>query len=143
MKVSMKVDYSAFVQECQAAISKVQRGTKKATKAACEDILKDSLNQVPRETDTLAKSAFYEIQGSYRNFTAIIGYGGNGDPINPKTGVPSSEYMVAVHENLEAIHPVGKAKFLEDPVNSYTDKLPRTFAQSVRDELKGVFKGGK
>ena len=137
MKANFNVNFSDFNRKCQVAIEKVQRGTKKATKAACEEILEESLNEVPRDTNNLANSAFYDIHGSYRNFTATVGYGGNGDPVNPKSGQSASDYMVVVHEDLEAAHPTGKAKFLEDPVRRYQEKFPSRAARHIREELGG------
>lgn len=136
MKTNFNINFTEFNRNCEVAIEKVQRGTKKATKAACEEILKDSLNEVPRHTSTLAKSAFYEVLGSYKNFTAILGYGGNGDPINSDTGRPASEYMVVVHEDLSAMHPIGKAKYLEDPVRRYEQRFP----SRIRKFLEDIFK---
>lgn len=133
-RAEFSIEYSEFARSLQVLLSKVERGTKKATRQACEEILAESLRQVPKDTNTLAKSAFYEIQGKYRNFTAIIGYGGNGDPINPKTGRAASDYMVVVHEDLQARHPVGKAKFLEDPVREYQHKMRQTYARAIRKE---------
>lgn len=133
-RAEFSIEYSEFARSLQVLLSKVERGTKKATRQACEEILAESLRQVPKDTNTLAKSAFYVIQGKYRNFTAIIGYGGNGDPINPKTGRAASDYMVVVHEDLQARHPVGKAKFLEDPVREYQHKMLQTYARAIRKE---------
>lgn len=133
-RAEFHIEYSKFNKSLEVLLSRVERGTKKATIQACEEILAESLRQVPRDTNTLASSAFYEIHGKYRNFTATIGYGGNGDPINPKTGRRASEYMVAVHEDLEAFHPVGKAKFLEDPVRMYQAKMAPNFAKAIREE---------
>jgi hypothetical protein len=129
------IDFSKVVSNLEVAVSRVQRGTKKATKAACEAIKEESLAQVPRKTDTLADSFYYEIQGSYVNFTAEIGYGGNGDPINPHTGLHASQYMVADHEDLSAIHSTGKAKFLEDPVTNYRSRMLNDVASTVKTEL--------
>ncbi|NLD21611.1 MAG: hypothetical protein GX664_03895 [Bacteroidales bacterium] len=133
-RAAFNIEYSKFSKSLEVLLSKVERGTKKATRQACEEILAESLRQVPKDTNTLAKSAFYEIHGKYRNFTATIGYGGNGDPINPKTGRPASDYMVVVHEDLQAHHPVGKAKFLEDPVREYQRKMRQTYARAIRKE---------
>jgi hypothetical protein len=134
-RFALEVDYSVFEKSLQAAVSRVQRGTKKATIAACEEIKELTLAEVPRDTETLADSFFYEVQGSYSNFTATIGYGGNGDPVNPLTGQHASAYMVAVHEDLSAVHPVGKAKFLEDPIRQYQSKFLTTVAIAIQSEL--------
>lgn len=131
---------SNFDRECNVAISKVGNGSRKALIAACEDILEESLSQVPRDTETLASSSFYEITGHWRTgWEAVIGYGGSYDPINPKTGKPASSYMVEVHENLKAYHPIGKAKFLEDPVRQYVkSNFPRTVFKYAQESLANL-----
>ena len=118
MRVTMDVNFNKFHKKCEAAISKVAQSTKKATIAACEEIMFESLKQVPRDTETLASSAFYGIKHAPDyGFEATLGYGGTA--INPKTGVPVMDYAVVVHEDLDAFHPVGKAKFLENPITVF------------------------
>ena len=136
MRVSIAIDaanLNTFNARCEAMISKVGNGSRKALVEACNIISEDSLNQVPRDTDTLAFSQFWEITGNYKTgWDAVIGYGGNGDPINPKTGRPASSYMVTVHEDLTALHIQGKAKFLEDPIRAFaTQRFPRTVIRHV------------
>mgnify|MGYP001159197222 CR=1 FL=1 len=137
MRVSMDVNFKKFHKKCEATISKVANSSLVATQEACEDILEESLNQVPRDTNTLANSAYYEItrSASY-GFEADIGYG-NG-LVNPKSGAVVEDYAVVVHEDLEAHHPIGKAKFLEDPVRQYADEhFPRTIIKNVGPVLDG------
>lgn len=126
-----------FEASCEAVLTKVGNGSRKALVAACREISENSLNQVPRDTDTLALSQFWEVDGYYKTgFSAVIGYGGNGDPINPKTGRPASAYMVAVHEDLTVSHPIGKAKFLEDPIRDFArENFPRTVHKFIQDEI--------
>lgn len=139
MRASFTLDIDDFEHNLNASLSKVGNGSRKALVEACEEILNESLMQVPYETGTLSNSAFYEITGSYKTgWEATIGYGGNGDPVNPLTGKPASSYMLIVHENLRAHHPLGKAKFLEDPVREYTQrKFPRTVFKYVSSSLAG------
>lgn len=152
MKVGINLNFpkselDKFDARCEAAIRNVFRGTKKATVAACVEILRESKRQVPKGTLTLYSSAYFEVSRRTDTakttwaYEATIGYGGNGDPINPKTGVPASSYMLAVHENLDALHPVGKAKFLEDPVREYaTRNFKRnifTYAQESLASMSG------
>lgn len=136
MRVTMDVNFSRFHKKCEAAISKVAKSTYWATEEACEDIMEESLRQVPKDTEALAGSAFYDIvHAKDYGFEATLGYGGSG--INPKTGIPVMDYAVAVHEDLEAVHPVGKAKFLEDPIRDYTsEKFPRTVIKHVGPALE-------
>lgn len=136
MRVTMSVDSkqrSRFDSSCNAVITKVGNGSRKALIAALDTISENSLNQVPRETNTLANSHFWEVDGNYKTgWTGTIGYGGNGNPVNPKTGQAASEYMVAVHEDLLAHHPIGKAKFLEDPIREFAaEKFPRTVIKHI------------
>ena len=135
-RVRLDMNFDGFKARLNAAIDKVDRGTKKATIEACQEILADSLEEVPRDTNNLANSAYYEVQGAYKNFTGEVGYGGNDDPISPKTGQKASEYALIVHEDLNADHPVGKAKFLEDPVRRYASKFVRKTVTVINQELK-------
>lgn len=137
-----KQDLKQFEASCEIAIRNVGRGTRKATEAACIEILTDSRAQVPVETLNLLLSSFYEVArrtdtaASTWAYEAIVGYGGNGDPINPRTGKQASYYMMAVHEDLQAVHTTGKAKFLEDPVRAYAkDRFPRTVFRYAQESL--------
>ena len=137
-----KKEVSQFGDRCEASIRNVFRGTKKATEAACQEILSNSMAEVPKDTHTLLMSAFYEVSRRRIKvwaYKAILGYGGNGDPINPRTGQPASTYMVDVHEDLTARHPVGKAKFLEDPVREYANNnFKRTVFKYASESLAGM-----
>lgn len=137
-----KKEVSQFGDRCEASIRNVFRGTKKATEAACQEILDNSMAEVPKDTHTLLMSAFYEVSRRRIKvwaYEAILGYGGNGDPINPRTGQPASTYMVDVHEDLTARHPVGKAKFLEDPVREYANNnFKRTVFKYASESLAGM-----
>ena len=140
-----KQDIDAFTARCEFAIRNIDRGTKKATIAAAEEIMDESKRQVPKLTETLLSSAFYEVTrrtdtaATTWAYEALLGYGGNGDPINPLTGQPASSYMVAVHEDLDAVHPIGKAKFLEDTVKEYADKnFKRTVFKYAKESLAGM-----
>ena len=137
-----KSELQKFDATCQIAIQNVFRGTKKATIAVAQEILGESMAQVPKETYTLLMSAYYEVSRrsdtalSTWAYEAIIGYGGNGDPINPKTGRSASSYMLAVHEDLSATHVNGKAKFLEDPVREYAaNNFQRTVFKYAQESL--------
>lgn len=134
-----RADLNNFTNNCQAMINRVGNGSRKALIEACRTISENSLAQVPRDTETLANSQFWEVKGSYKTiWEAVIGYGGNGNPINPKTGKTASSYMLKVHEDLTARHFIGKAKFLEDPVREYTlAKHPRTIIRYVSEAIKG------
>jgi hypothetical protein len=114
-----KKSVDTFTYTCKQKAKVIGNLGNKAITNACKELMEMSLVQVPRASGTLASSIYYEVSGSYQSgFVGTVGYGGNGDPVNP-TGKHASEYMLAVHENLYALHSVGKAKFLEDPVKEY------------------------
>ena len=127
-----------FYANCDAIITKVGNGSRKALIEACNIISEESLNQVPRDTNTLALSQYWEVTGNYRTgWSATIGYGGNGDPVNPKTGKTASSYMLAVHEDLTAVHIHGKAKFLEDPIRDFArERFPHTVFKHVQGAIR-------
>lgn len=138
-----KQDLAKFNANCEVAIRNLGRGTKHATTEACEEILARSLEQVPKLTTTLMQSAFYEVHRrgdvSGYSYEGTVGYGGNGDPVNPTTGQRASSYMVAVHENLSARHPIGKAKFLEDPIREYAENnFQRTVFKYAKESLASL-----
>jgi hypothetical protein len=136
MKVSMNLEFSQVIKNLNQTVEKAANGTKKATTFVCKRIIEKSLGQVPRNTNTLASSAFYKVEGHVRNFVGTVGYGGNDDPVNPKTGQNASQYMVVVHEDLTAFHPVGNAKFLENAVKEFQEEFPIVTAQIINEELR-------
>lgn len=127
MKCTMKFDYSSFEKSITALFERIGRSTRKATLAACEDLLQKSLAQVPRKSGTLASSGFIEITGSSGAFTGTVGYARSG---------PAAQYAIIVHEDLEAYHTNGKAKFLEDPVREYVTEYSRRAALVINEELQ-------
>ena len=133
-----RTDLNRFDANCNAIINRVGNGSRKALVEACRVISEDSLAQVPRDTDTLANSQYWEVTGSYKTlFEANIGYGGNGDPVNPKTGKAASSYMLKVHEDLTIYHFIGNAKFLENPVRKYAlERHPRTIVKYISEALE-------
>ena len=88
----------------------------------------DSQAQVPIDTGALRASGIVTkpyISGN--TVTVEIGYGGAAAP-----------YAAIVHEDLEANHEVGKAKFLEDPLTQAIPELGKSVANSVEQLLKGA-----
>jgi hypothetical protein len=91
--------------------------TKQAFTNELEDLLSVSVEQAPVKTGNLRGSASLEINKAPGVLKARLGYG--------------AEYAIYVHERLEVAHPVGKAKFLEDPVNERRDRLIQNIINRV------------
>ena len=130
-----------FASSCEAVIRNVGTATRAGTIQACEEILEESLRQVPRDTGTLASTAFYDVtrRAATKRYTyegrvgyaGTVGSGASHDRLNPKSGASVSDYAVRVHEDLSARHlNGGKAKFLEDPVRQYGHSRFRRVAET-------------
>ncbi len=59
-----------------------------------------------------------EIDG--QDITVTLGFGG-----------PSADYAIYVHEDLEAFHPVGQAKFMEAPLTQSAPYLYQRVAKRI------------
>lgn len=134
---SLQLDDRSVDKVLKVVMDRVERGTKKATIEAVRSIYEDSLSMVPRDTNTLAASAYYEVKGNSKvGFTGHVGYGGKGNPTNPKHGRTASSYMIEVHEDLETPHKVGSAKFLEIPVRRFQETAGARLSNILRKELQ-------
>lgn len=81
------------------------------------DLQQKAVDITPIDTGALRASAFTEAE-SGSNPSVIVGF--------------EEEYAIFVHENLEAHHPVGQAKFLEQPLKENADK----YVGHVRDKVQ-------
>jgi len=134
MKLDIQIDgVKEFTKYCGRIEADVEAKSRKYSLQAAQEIMKESLEEVPRETGALADSAFIEQEGT----TVVFGYGGPNVQNNEKSKELTEEYMVAVHERLDVKHPVGKAKFLEDPVNNHSD----SFFTKLSDQFLGWLGG--
>jgi hypothetical protein len=85
----------------------------------CEGIMSESQERCPVLTGTLRRSG--TVQTNTENINEVeveLGY--------------NTEYAIYVHENLEARHPVGEAKFLENPVNEHAKTIASDICKRVK-----------
>lgn len=149
MRIFFECD-PASIRDTQSTINSVienvHSGTKWATELSCKIIFEESQYQVPVDTGTLARSGFYRVErrselakSSYR-YRGIIGYGGNNDPVNPKSYQRASHYARTVHEDLDAYHPNGKAKYLEDPLYDFASRgeLYAVFKECIKRGIRSI-----
>lgn len=102
---------------------------KSAVYETAEAVFNKSQIDIPRKTGALAASGKVAYQDTNQSSTAIIGYGDSS--VNPKTGIPTSEYAVAKHEDPR------NGKWLENAVldcsdlyrNNLRDKIGKALAQ--------------
>lgn len=110
---------SNFERKVKALIQDIPYAAKKRLSAAGNEILNNSNSKVPRDTQTLVGSGYYAVVGRRLE----VGYANaSTDLYNPKSRQFASEYAAIVHEDLNAKHPVGQAKFLESAILEYATK---------------------
>lgn len=101
-------------------------------------ILAASMPLVPVDTGALRASGYVsEPLREGNRITVTVGYGGVASKINPKTGESTAGYALYVHENLEAFHKVGTAKYLELPFNAATRDMSTRIVRNIRNRLMG------
>lgn len=131
MKLSLNVDTKTLNSYIERTIVNVRRTATRWVREEAESLQRDSLEQVPKDTETLANSSYVEEQsdGSF-----VVGYGRGGT--NPKSHAPAANYMVKIHEDMSLNHPNGKAKFLEDPAREHGATLEAKAAKAMRDAMR-------
>lgn len=86
-------------------------------------ILDKSIKQTPIEFGVLRGSGTVEETKEDKDeYEVTIGF--------------NTEYAAAVHENLNAYHSKGKAKYLEDPLMARVDDIPKNIAKRIKRGTK-------
>lgn len=103
----MSVTVTGLRQVSQAmarSIPEMNRAVGLALRAEGFAIIAKSVRQVPVDTGRLRQSAHvWPPENTHRGPVVVISYG--------------TDYALVVHERMGAFHTVGKAKYLQDPVN--------------------------
>jgi hypothetical protein len=82
---------------------------------------KESMRRTPVDTGALRAS----------HETTLPTYEGRDISVKIQVGGPSAPYAVEVHENLEAHHEVGQAKFLESTLNESKPHMAERLAKRI------------
>lgn len=90
-----------------------------------------SQDEVPVDTGALKASG--RVRPDYGVFES-----GNEVYVELTYGGSATEYSIYVHENLEAAHPHGKAKYLEDPMTRQVMGISGRIADKVERATKGM-----
>lgn len=104
------------------------------------DVMEDSLEEVPKDTMVLANSAAtFDAERKGNRIVVEMGYG-YGDEINPKTKRMADQYALPVHEIFYAEHdPPTKSHYLIDPLLDNA----RRFQADIVIAMKSVTEGGR
>lgn len=117
-----------LISKLQVTEKKMTHKVAKALQKAGGEIIRVALPKTPLKTGELRKRSFNEgplLKNEI--YSQVVGYEKFADNWDK-----NNAYAVAVHENLEARHPVGEAKFLEKAVNETSQKLGKYLAKQVR-----------
>lgn len=99
------------------------KDAKKAFRQEAEIIISDAVKQAPVEFGDLRRSKSVETaKDTKKELELILGF--------------NATYAAAVHENLNAHHTVGKAKYLEDPLMARIDDIPKNVAKRVKAGMR-------
>ncbi len=107
-----------------------------ALKTEAELTMTESKKEVPVDTGALKDSGFVDepkIQGD--NISIRLGYGGVATK-REANGEITVTYAIIVHEDLNAHHTVGKAKFLEDPLKKRQKNILNNINLRVKRALE-------
>lgn len=115
------------LEQVEANIQRLINGNwndaKKGLLQETNGVLKDAIPQTPIEFGPLRWSgAVDEIKETKTEYELMIGF--------------HTDYAAAVHENLEAHHPKGKAKYLEDPLMARVDDIPKNIAKRIKAGMR-------
>ncbi len=89
----------------------------------------------------MAKS---KVEGVAKVTAALKGLTARGASVKVIVGFTAG-YALYVHENLEAFHPVGQAKFLEQPARQLAPRMVRMAAEAMKNKAtleQALLKGG-
>lgn len=105
----------------RSAASKFPSAVEKALYQEAQIEMTESKRRCPVDTGTLLASGF--VQQPVRagsNISVTLGYGGE-----------ASSYAVIVHEDLEAFHKVGQAKYLESVLKESASHMAARIAKRI------------
>lgn len=125
--------------DAQKVLAALQALGPKAGKAIASALYKEgnrimgvSKEEVPVEFGNLKASGTVLLPRREGDATIVeMGYGGSAGSQGADVG-----YAIYVHEDMNARHPVGKAKYLEDPMKA----AESGFADRIAKDIKGFAK---
>ena len=125
VKMGARVQAEKVVEQFRKATA-AARATSQELYREAEELMAESKPEVPVDTGALRASGYVEppqINGN--RVTVRCGYGGS-----------AASYALYVHEDLQAHHETGNAKFLENPFNRRLPGLSGRMAARLEKRLE-------
>ncbi len=128
-----KQDMTRILAKYDIFVDEVNREAVDLAKRAGTEVLDRSNEIVPSVTGALKQSGRVFVGKGKTHVSANISYGG-GVRVSPTKNAPSGivDYAVYVHEDLEAHHPQGEAKFLEKGAAIASRKVKAIITEGLR-----------
>lgn len=114
----------AVIANLNALAAKVPRVVEAALREEAEIEMTEAKKRTPVDLGALRSSGTVTTKRVGARMTAQLAFGGAAAP-----------YAVYVHEDLDAYHPVGEAKFLESTVKESAPHMPARVAANVGRRL--------
>ncbi len=136
--MTLKIDVGAFLDELRRLGPRAKAAAGKALYAEGWRIMTRSKGEfVPVDFGALKSTGDVSLpeESAGGGVSVTLGYGG---PAKTRTrdGKMFVGYAIVVHENLQAHHPVGGAKYLERPVLEAVGGMEGRLAADLRKELE-------
>jgi len=125
MSVKFKIwGHREMKANLETLAKKSARAQMKALHQVAQEEMTESKKLVPVDTGTLKNSGHVEQPKRIGDAISVeLGYGG-----------AAEDYAIPVHEDLEAFHRVGQAKYLEQPLNESAPHIAtRVFKKAAED----------
>ena len=101
----------------------VEDAVVRAIRNWAEPMMAESNAEAPKDTGYMVSTSYIEQpEVSNGQISAEMGY--------------RADYAIYPHERLELHHPVGKAKFLEDPMNRNAPKLLTDVSKEIQADIE-------
>lgn len=111
-----------FFETLENKTKRTLKSTASALYKEGERIMAKAKPLTPVDTGALVNSGHVELPKSEGSKISVeLGFGGTAAP-----------YALIVHENLEAHHPVGQAKYLEQPFDEAKDGMSERLAADIK-----------
>lgn len=130
----MRIDFPDLERLQRAIVMSGPEGVKVAARALrheAQEAFAHSQDEVPVDTGALKAS------GRIRPEIGVL-QSGNEVYVELTYGGSATAYSIYVHENLQASHPHGKAKYLEDPMTRQVQGISSRIADKVERATKGL-----
>lgn len=127
----MDIEFGMGTFDLQAALDATERDFAREAGAALREEAEIEMTEAKRRTPVLT--------GALRASGHVTGPTAAADGVEVKLafGGPAAPYALAVHENMEAFHANGEAKFLERTLNESVPHMAGRLARRIAARMAG------